>query len=78
MPAYTPNEVKLLEVLNDGLDHTKDELRLAIGDEHTSDGSVKVAVHNLRKKLLPIGHDVVCIFRNRRGVYRQVRLINRG
>ena len=71
--GFTPTQKKMLDILADGRIHTKEELHTCCGPSSLS----VVAVHivYLRKKLRPIGQDIVCVFERRRIHYRQVRLL---
>lgn len=77
MPRFTPTEQKILAVLSDGKRHLKDELRVLLSDGELSDDTVmQMHVSNLRKKLNPIGQDIICEYNSRRIFYRHVRLIS--
>lgn len=77
MPRFTPTEQKILAVLSDGKRHLKDELRVLLSDGELSDDTVmQTHVSNLRKKLNPIGQDIICEYNSRRIFYRHVRLIS--
>jgi hypothetical protein len=72
---YTPAEHRILQLLSDGQRHRTKELKFAVGDEHTSLLSVRVAVCELRKKLIPLGENIICEFYRGAFYYRHVRLI---
>jgi len=80
MPLYTPTQRRLMAVLEDGLPHSRDELFACIDDELCQIVNFRVHLNYLRKKLQPIGLDILL---DRTGDkpqkynYRLVRLIAR-
>lgn len=71
---FTPTELRMLEVLSDGRQHTRKELHACLYDELSSLKTVKFHVSTLRKKLERRGETIVCVLNN--GVhYRHVRLL---
>jgi hypothetical protein len=74
MPQFTYLQQKLLDVLNDGFAHTKDELKKVI-DPLASDQNLRDHICAIRKLLRVVGHDIVCVYANRRTMYRRVMLI---
>lgn len=76
---YTPNEQRILDVLADGHPHVKYELVELFGtDKEFLDhyqGAMYEAISQLRKKLTPIGEDVVCVIRGRKTYYQWIRLM---
>jgi hypothetical protein len=58
----TPTERRLMDVLKDGLPHGKAELRACLNDELACEAALHMAVHNLRRKLVEVGKNVV-VFR---------------
>ena len=78
MPKYTPQELKLLEALGDGRRHCKFELKDLLSDGHLNGRTaLPKAICVLRKKLNPIGEDIICEFYRRAIYYRHVRLLGR-
>lgn len=75
MIHFTPTEKRILQVLGDGLPHTKEELHTCLMDELSEVDTVKTHISNLRTKLQLRGQDIDCIKHNRRYKYRQVRLL---
>ena len=75
MTGLTPNDERILGILNDGQRHSAEELLECLSDDLASRGAVKVAVCRLRAKLRRRGRDILCEFYNRRCFYRQVILI---
>lgn len=77
MPTYTPTQERILAVLADGLMHSKEEMCRAIDSERPEDvDSLAFHLSILRKKLRPLGTDVICQFYERRIWYRHVRLLH--
>lgn len=65
-------QARMLEVLSDGRDHTREELHACLDDQLSALSAIQFHIYCLRKVLKPIGQDIVCF--NRRGIfYRQVR-----
>lgn len=76
MPPFTPTERRMLAMLADGLPHRKKELHLCLGDELSDFSTVRVHIHNIRKKLRRYGQDIVCELSSRRIFYRHVRSLH--
>jgi hypothetical protein len=73
---FSETEIKMLQVLQDGVDHGKPQLKECLPDpKYTSDANLSNYISNLRRKLRMINHDIVCVVRNRKGHYRWVRSI---
>lgn len=73
---FPPVQRKMLEVLADGMPHTKEELHACLWDEQGPLSNIRAHICIIRKSLQPIGQDIVCeIRRNRKTYYRQVRLL---
>ena len=75
MPEFTPIQKAILKVLDDGYAHKREELREALADELSEVACVNNHLSNLRKKLRPIGQDIVCELQSRKICYRWVRLL---
>lgn len=75
MIKFSPTEQILVNILQDGMPHSKSELKAALDGEYTSDGSIRVHMHSIRKKLNPLGQTVICEFYKRNLAYRWVRLL---
>lgn len=71
----TPTERKILDVLSDGLPHTRAEVHACLPDELGDMSNVWVHISNLRGKLRATGRDVACVYRNRRRHYQLFRLL---
>lgn len=59
-------EKKILALLSDGQPHTKEEIHTCLWDECGSVNNVYQHISVLRKKLRPIGQDIVCTTRGNR------------
>jgi DNA-binding response OmpR family regulator len=74
--GFTPTERAILKVLEDGKPHPRDELRACLPDKLGNFQNVNVHVTNLRRKLRPRGHNVVCLLIQRRIHYQHVMLLH--
>jgi len=76
MPEYTDSQKAILEILSDGRNHKREELLISLPTK--SDGLAGLAAHlcRIRKKLRPIGQDIVCVLYQRQVHYRHVRLLS--
>ena len=73
--GFTPVQSAILKVLSDGMAHRKQELHGCLMDELGSLTTVRVHLCHIRKKLRPIGEDIICELKNRNIWYRHVRLL---
>lgn len=71
--GYTPTEERILEVLNDGHRHSREELVAVLPDEAAN--SLQMHISNIRKKM-PVGYTIVCEYVSKKGMYRHVRLLS--
>ena len=71
--GWTPTQRRMLEVLSDGLPHTKEELHACCGPSCVK--NVRMHLSILRKKLRHKGQDIVCRFDKRVIKYQHVRLL---
>ena len=75
MNEFTPTQIRMLEILSDGLPHTKDELHKCCGPSGL--WAVPNHVSSLRKKLNRRGQDIVCRkVQNGPMCYQHVRLLS--
>lgn len=72
---FTETEQLIINILSDGLPHNRHELRKAIDGEFATLNTVNVHLYSIRRKIRPLGQDIICEFSNRRICYRQVRLL---
>lgn len=73
--GFTPVQTCMLHILSDGLCHFPDELRGCCPDDMVTLKNVRAHLSILRKKLRPIGEDVICQWDGGKFKYRHVRLI---
>lgn len=73
-PRFTPTETRILDVLADGGLHTFKELFACLDDELSQRGTVAFHLSRMRKKLNPLGYDIVSMQRVG-AYYRLVRLL---
>lgn len=73
----TPTEKRIMEALADGYPHRRRDL-LPLIDEMAVPQNLKDHLSNIRKKLRPMGEDVICEYYNRGLSYRWIRLIGNG
>lgn len=66
---------KMLKVLQDGMRHSKHELHGCLDDELAPITAIQSHVSALRKRLRPVGEDIICELFERRIYYRHVRLL---
>lgn len=60
--SLTPTQQRIFDLLSDGKHHTYDELAECLWDENslTPRETLRVHLHNLRKRLTPNGMEIVC------------------
>lgn len=73
---YSPIQQRLLTVLSDGLEHHRNDLMPCIGDELTTVKNMRNHIRLLRRKLQPIGEDILCVWTSHGFRYRHVRLLS--
>ena len=76
---FTKTQLRIVEVLSDGKRHHSLELQMYLR-KHEPEGiakhkSVIVHITGIRKKLRPVGEDIVCEYFQRKKYYRHVRLL---
>lgn len=74
MPSYTRTELRILDLLCDGLPHQRGELCTTI-DTLATPTTLQRHISNIRSKLRPTGHDIVCEIYNAKICYRHVILL---
>lgn len=55
---FTPTELRILALLEDGQFHVRAEVYNCFNDVQSSSGNVRGVISFLRKKLLPRGYDI--------------------
>ena len=74
MQNFTPTEQRMIDVLADGKPHRREELHACLGDELQPLTAIQMHICKMRKKL--VGHDILCVARNRSYYYQHVRIIS--
>ena len=74
--AYTPTERRIMEVLSDGMYHTREELHECLNDDLCVLSRIQMHVSNIRKKLNRIGQDIICGLHRGKPHYRLVRMLH--
>lgn len=72
--GFTKVEQRMLEVLSDGLPHSRKELHACLYDELSRISSIRYHLSNIRKKL-PDGETVICEYVGTTFKYRHIRLL---
>ena len=72
---FTPTQLRILQVLADGLPHRKEELHACLPDELGPLSNIKKHLAGIRQAIRPSGHDIVCVYFHRRTHYQRVRLL---
>lgn len=70
---YTATQQAMLDILSDGLPHTREELHACCGPSCRR--TIQVHLSHIRKKLRPKGEDILCTYTNRGWRYQHVRLL---
>ena len=76
LPSFTVTEWKMMRMLADGEPHTRKELHSCLEDELGRLLNIKPHLQAIKKKIRPLGEDIVCILgRGRLIQYRRVRVL---
>lgn len=70
---FTATELKMLEILSDGLPHTRQELHRCLYDEEGPLSNINVHLTHMRKILARRGESIMCV--EGRTLYRLVRFV---
>ncbi|MCK9570497.1 hypothetical protein M0R72_16235 [Candidatus Pacearchaeota archaeon] len=76
---FSASQIAILKLLNDGLPHLREDLIKVLPDSNPdciNRHHVNDHLTALRKKIRPLGHEIVCELLNRRVSYRHVRLLH--
>lgn len=76
MDELSPTQRRIAELLADGRPHTRAELHALLPRDGGPLSNVQPHLTALRKRLRPLGEEVVCEIVSRRICYRRVRLIS--
>jgi hypothetical protein len=71
----TKTQAKILALLSDGLPHRRDDMVLAVFDQHEEKLALQMQVSLLRKILRPQGEDILCVVQGYVHYYQHVRLL---
>jgi len=74
VPHFTPTEQRILDVVKDGKPHGPVELHKCLDDELSPVIAIRCHLSNMRKKLRPMGYDIVHVMIGRTHHYRYVSL----
>jgi DNA-binding winged helix-turn-helix (wHTH) protein len=74
---FPPVQQRMLELLSDGLPHSKEELHDCLYDELSNIATIQKHISLIRKQLRPHGQDILIEFIRRRVHYRHVRLLSK-
>lgn len=74
--GWTRTEERILALLSDGVPHTRKEIHQLLWDDRGPLANIQQHLSNMRKRLRPVGKEIVCELVNRRICYRMVRLLN--
>ena len=74
-PTYTPTESRLVAMLSDGKVHSRRELLTCIDDDQAEFANLRVHLSRVRKKVQPLGQDIMYVSGNCTSGYRHVCLL---
>jgi len=74
--GYTRTEKKIVNLLSDGLPHTREEVHDCLWDEEAPLTAIQMHISRIRAKIRPRGEEIVCELRHRTIHYRHVRLLD--
>lgn len=72
---FTKTQKAILEVLADGRPHHRSVLKDAIGDPLATYQNLNWHMTAIRRKLHPVGQDIVCVLLGKSIHYRHVRML---
>lgn len=72
---FTPTELRILRLLNDGRPHLRDDIHKECFDSLTDIGVVSNNISRIRKQVRRVGQDVVCTLVGGRVNYQHVILL---
>jgi len=73
--AFTPTESRLVKMLSDGKPHSRRELLTCIDDDQAEFSNLRSHICSVRKKVKPLGEDIMFVSGNCVSGYRHVRLL---
>lgn len=72
--SFTATEQRILDILNDGEGHTRDELMKCLEDELARPGALHDHLKRMRRKLLRINQTICCVAPGKKRMYRRMIL----
>lgn len=75
---FTPTQKRIYNLLADGLPHKREEIQDTFTDGVDSTRNIDNHLVAMRKKLRPLGYDVICQFVKRSNHFRLIRLVQHG
>lgn len=76
LPTLPPQEARIFMLLADGEKHSQQEVHSCLWDEQGPLKNIFAPLSTLRKKLRPLGEDILTEFFQRRRFVRRVKLLN--
>lgn len=76
MPEFTNMEQNIINALKDGLPHKKKELQQYLRVKDGNPSALVMQISNIRRKIRPLGQDIICELIGYSINYRHVRLLN--
>ena len=72
---FTPTQQSILAILADGLSHRRLDVLKGLNDSQAELNALHTHICMIRKKLRPMGQDIICELNGRAISYRHVRLL---
>jgi LmbE family N-acetylglucosaminyl deacetylase len=72
----TPTQRKMLDLLSDGMPHTRESLHACLWDECGPLSNIQMHISALRKIVRQDGEDIVCVIFDQEPHYRHMRMID--
>lgn len=76
MTEFTATQIKILNVLSDGMPHRFEELQACLPDDMSGIDALRTMLSRIRAKIRPRGEDIICQHLNHSHRYRHVRLLH--
>ena len=73
---YTPTEQRIIDLLSDGLPHTRADVIKCLKDHLADFNTLAVHMFNLRRKVRPCGQDILLVYRKGGYHYQYVILLS--
>lgn len=75
-PEFTPTQRRILTVLSDGACHPHEELATCLNDDLAGPKALDMMISLIRKKLRPLGQNIICETFDDRKTFRHVRIVS--